>query len=79
MDKLEKKFDNLDPAGKIKLLKASSDTPHQYKVLALFHNQKLCIECGRQTQIGDRQMIAIDGDWPTKYVNLWECKECKSD
>lgn len=70
-------FDNLGPATKIKLLKESAKSlPDYYRVLTLFHNQKLCIECGRQTQIGSRQMIAVDGEWPTKYLNLWRCVEC---
>lgn len=75
-DRLEEKFDNLSPTDKVKLLKASSDTSYQYKVLALFHNKKLCIECGAQPQIGARRMIAIDGDWPTRYLNLWFHREC---
>ncbi len=76
MDKLKKKFENLSPTDKVKLLEASSDTSRLYEVLALFHNQRLCIECGKQTQIGDRQMTAFDGEWPTRYLNLWKCRGC---
>lgn len=79
MDKLDKKFENLSPTDKVGLLTASSDAAHQYEILALFHTQRLCIECGRQTQIGDRQMVPLDGEWPTRYLNLWKCRECEDD
>ena len=78
-NKLEEKFDNLTPSGKVDLLKSSAGTQYECKVLTLFHNQKLCIVCGKPTQIGLRQMIAIDGEWPTRYFNLWRHKECKID
>lgn len=76
MDKLEEKFENLSPMGKVDLLKASLNTSYRHKVLTLFHNKKLCIECGKQPSIGNRLMIPIDGEWPTNYFNLWKCKEC---
>lgn len=76
MDKLEEKFDNLNPTAKVDLLKVSQSTPYYYEILTLFHNRKLCIRCGELPSIGDRYMIPIDGEWPTRYFNLWVHKEC---
>ena len=74
MDKLEKKFDNLVPTDKVKLL--STTGQYRPRILQLFHEKELCIKCGVPTVVGDRMMIAVDGSWPEEYFNLWEHKKC---